>query len=405
MTALPRGPLMGSLPAAPPRTAPEAPNTLLGRRAARARELMLTEDLDGLVVPSKGHITQYGAVEFLTGYTPVARMAYAVMTRAGRGPLLVAPTPADRWFASRQAEAPEVVQVGTGNVGVHHDLAGAAADVLAQEGVAGGRIGVSGLSSVLPVADFEALRRALPHAELVDADPLIARLKLLKEPEDVEELRRTVAIADAGFIAARQRIRPGVTDAEVVGAIREAVWARGARDALVFVSALPYFLSWPQGERLRSGDLVTIYVEIVGPTGYWVECGGMIALGSPDPEQMRVAEACLEAAQRAEQRLRPGCTAGDIASEIDAVARAGELHAGLWHGHGVGVDHDGPVVTVGDDTPLAPGMVIAVHPNFSTADERFGASAVDTYLVTEAGPKRLSAIPQEILRADWERGR
>jgi hypothetical protein len=62
---------------------------------------MAAEGLDGLLVASRGHITQYGGVEFFTGYTPVARMAYAVMARSGRGPVLVVPTPADRWYAGR----------------------------------------------------------------------------------------------------------------------------------------------------------------------------------------------------------------------------------------------------------------------------------------------------------------
>jgi Xaa-Pro aminopeptidase len=294
------------------------------------------------------------------------------------------------------------VQVGTGDVGSRSDLIGAAADVLAQEGIDSGRVGVTGLHSVLPVADFQTLRDALPRVEFVDADPLLAGLKLLKEDEEITEIRRTVAIADAGFTAARSLTRPGVTDSEIFGAIREVVSSRGARDALVFVSALPYFLSWPQGEALREGHLLTIFIEIVGPTGYWVECGGLLAIGRPEPEQLQVAEASLEAARRAETRLRPGATAGDVAREIDAVVAEHHLRAGLWHGHGVGVDHDAPVITQSDDTPLAAGMVIAVHPNFATADERFGASAVDTYLITEDAPERLSAIPQQILQAERE---
>jgi Xaa-Pro aminopeptidase len=379
------------------------PTTLLGRRAAHARELMLAEGLDGLVVPSRGHVTQYGDVEFLTGYTPVARMAYAVLTRSERGPVLIAPTPADRWFASRQPDAPEVRVAGGGDLlSGRDDLPGVVAAVLAEEGVDGGRIGVTGLRSLLPVGEYEGLRRALPHAELVDAAALMARLKLLKEEEELVEIRRTVAIADAGFGAAQRALRPGATDAEVGAAIREAVFARGARDALVFVSAEPFFLSWSQGRRFRGGDLATVYVEIVGPTGYWVEVGGIVALDTPEPEHLRVAEACLEAARRAEAFLRPGATAGDVARAIDGVAGEADLHSGLWHGHGVGVDHDGPVITGPDDTPLAAGMVLSVHPNFSTADERFGASTVDTYAITDTGAERLSTIPQRILRPNLE---
>jgi Xaa-Pro aminopeptidase len=376
-------------------------STLLEMRAAAAREAMDAEGLDALVAFSRGHVTQYGDVEFLTAYTPVARMVYAVMTRSGRGPVLIAPTPADRWYASRQPDAPEVRVAGGGDLlSGADDLPAAVAAVLTEEGVEGGRVGVTGMRSLLPVGEFESLRGALPDADLVDAGPLMARLKLVKSEEEVAEVRRTVAIGDAGFRAAQQALRAGVTDAEVGAAIRAEIFARGARDALIFVSAEPYFLSWAQGRPFRDGDLTSVYVEVVGPSGYWVEVGGLLALGEPQDEHLRVAAACHEAARAAAEKLRPGLPAGDAARAIDAVADAAGLRSGIWHGHGVGVDHDGPVITAAEELPLEAGMTISVHPNFCSADERFGASAVDTYLVTEAGAERLSAIPEGIQRPE-----
>lgn len=376
---------------------------LLEQRAEHARELMSAGGLDALVAVSRGHVTQYGDVEFLTAYTPVARMAYAVMTRSGRGPVLIAPTPADRWYASRLADAPEVRVAGGGDLlSGADDLPGAVAAVLAEEGADGGRVGLTGMRSLLPVGELESLRQALPRAEFLDAAALMSRLKLVKRDEDLAEMRRTVAIGDAGFRAAQRALRAGASDAEVGAAIRAEIFARGARDALIFVSAEPYFLSWSRGREFRDGDLATIYVEVVGPSGYWVEVGGMLALGEPDPEQMRAAEACLEAARAAEALLRPGVAAGEVAKAIDAVAEAAGLRSGIWHGHGVGIDHDRPVITAAEELPLAAGMVVSVHPNFATADERFGAGAVDTYAITETGAERLSAIPPEILRPDPE---
>jgi Xaa-Pro aminopeptidase len=398
MNSIPRD--IARLGLAPEAGRPEpAEGSLLARRAARAKELMRAAGLDALIVPSKGHVTLYGDVEFLTGYTPVARMAYAVLIESRARPVLIAPTPADRWYAERMQDPPEVRVAGQGDLlSGRDDLAGTAASVVLEAGLESGRVGLAGLRSLLPVGEFDALRRALPRAELVDAGDLMSRLKLLKGEDELAEVRRTVAIADAGFVAARAALRPGATDAEVGAAIRQAVFARGARDALIFVSAETHFLSWSQGRRFRNGDLTTIYVEIVGPTGWWVEVGGTVALGEPDPAQLAVAEAALEAARAAEKQLRPGATAGDVGRAIDEVAAAHRLQTGIWHGHGVGVDHDGPVITAADDTPLAAGMVIAIHPNFSTADERHGASAVDTYVITDDGFRRLSAVPQEVLR-------
>jgi Xaa-Pro aminopeptidase len=50
------------------------------------------------------------------------------------------------------------------------------------------------------------------------------------------------------------------------------------------------------------------------------------------------------------------------------------------------------VITAADATPLRPGMAISVHPNFSTADERLGASVADTYLITDGPAARLSRL-------------
>jgi Xaa-Pro aminopeptidase len=72
---------------------------------------------------------------------------------------------------------------------------------------------------------------------------------------------------------------------------------------------------------------------------------------------------------------------------------------GIWHGHGVGVDHDPPVITAADVTPLVPDMVISVHPNFTTADERLGASVADTYVIGDGSPQRLSRLDPGLYRA------
>ena len=111
-----------------------------------------------------------------------------------------------------------------------------------------------------------------------------------------------------------------------------------------------------------------------------------------------LAEATRAAAAAAEAALRPGRTAGEVAAAIDAVVERHDLRAGIWHGHGVGVDHDLPVVTAGDRTVLLERMAISVHPNFSTADETLGASVADTYVVRDGTPERLSTGSRELAR-------
>ncbi len=376
---------------------------LHAKRVRHGRELMAQDGLDGLLVYSRGHVTEYGAVEFLAGYTPVSRPAYAALT-ARTGPVLIVPTPADRWHAARTGVAEEIRVAGEGNViSKQGSLVGEAVGALKGAGVAGGRIGVAGAATILPAGDHQALRDGLPAAELVAADDLLAQLKAIKEPLEIDHARSTARLADTGFLAAQTRLREGVSPAQLGGAIRERVFSGGARDALIFVSAEPYFLSWPSEEPLRGGELVTVFVEIVGPSGYWVEVGGLLALGEPSPRSSEVAAACLEAASRAEVELHPGRTAQDVARAVERVAARHELRSGIWHGHGVGVDHDTPVIGATDQTALQAGMVLAVHPNFTTADEQHGASVVDTYEIAASGPQRLSSIPQRVLTPEEQR--
>jgi Xaa-Pro aminopeptidase len=348
-----------------------------------------------LVVAGRGIISQYGYLEYVTGYCPVIRAAYAVLGREGE-PTLVVPTAADAWYAHRVAGLADIRVAGQGDVlSEFDDLASGVAAALRDRGAVD-RIGVVGLRHIVPTADYEALRSALPRASLSDATALVADVKAVKEEAEIEEMRRTAENADEGFAACLPLLSAGASAWGAAAAVEQAVRSRGAREVLVFLSAGPYFLRRPDPHPFRNGDLVTAYVEITGATGYWVELARLIALGGIDAQRADLAAATLRAAGDSAAELRAGRAAGAVARVIDDRAAQHDLRSGIWHGHGVGVDHDAPVITAGDATPLAERMVVAIHPNFSTRDEAVGASVADTYVVRDGPPERLSSIPQEL---------
>ena len=372
------------------------------RRAARlaaVRAAMREAGYGALVVAGRGIISQYGYLEYVSGYSPVVRAAYSVIGPEGDAALVV-PTVADAWQARRLAGLEDVRVAGQGDLySEYDDLAAGVASAVADHGAAAETVGIVGLRHIVSAGDLEQLRARLPNARLVDATQLLAELKAVKDAEELDELRRTAAVADAGYEAALASLRAGAVAREVCAATEEAVRTRGARgEVLIFVSAAPYFLRRPDEERFAPGDLVTAYVELTGPTGYWVERAGLVAIGALDGARAELAEATRAAAAAAEAALRPGRTAGEVAAAIDAVVERHDLRAGIWHGHGVGVDHDLPVVTAGDRTVLLERMAISVHPNFSTADETLGASVADTYVVRDGTPERLSTGSQELAR-------
>lgn len=360
---------------------------------------MAAHGLAALVVAGRGVISQYGYLEFLAGYCPIVRAAYAVV--GAEGPVaFIAPTAADAWSARRVAGLEDVRVAGQGDViGEYDDLVGGVVSALAERGATESCVGIVGLRHIMPVADYELLRSRLPHASLVDATALLAEVKALKAEEELMQIRSTARIADAAFEAGLETLRPGATGWEVAAAIEHAARARGARgEVLVFLSTGPHFLARPEPHPFASGDLVTVYVELTGPTGYWVEQARLVALGDLDDARAELAAATLDAAAAAERELRVGRVAGDAARMIESFVAKYGFSSGIWHGHGVGIDHDLPVITAGDSTRLAERMVIALHPNFATPDASLGASVADTYIVRDGAPERLSRVPQELHR-------
>jgi Xaa-Pro aminopeptidase len=374
-----------------------ATSSLIRRRGQRIWQRLEAARLDAIVVFGHGTIGGYGYLMYACGYAPVLRAAHVVLFR-DEDPVAVVSRRADAWHASTRAGIVDVRVASARENGEWDGLGGGVTSVLHERRAEGGRIGVVGMRHVASAWEAERLRVLLPKAELVDVTADVAAVKAVKDPEDIAELEATAAIADEAFEAFLAQVAPGVTGWQMNGVIEAAARSRGVKDSLVFVSSGAFFSDRPTAESFAEGDLLTVYVEIVGPTGYWVELARLVALGSIDNERAAVASACLEAGRAAEEALVAGCSVGDVARVIEGIAAAAGTRSGSVHGHGVGVDHDAPVITSDNETLLESDMVISLHPAFSTADEKLGASVADTYVVGTGHPRRLSRLDPGLIR-------
>lgn len=372
-------------------------NEQLLARCAAAVDAMREPGLDVMVVAGRGSVGLYGFIEYLGGYSPLARAAYVVLS-ADHEPVVVQPTAADQALATARTGL-DVRVAGEGDIiGQGDGVAAAVADVIRELGHEAGRIGIVGLHHIVSVGAYRTIVDALPEAELTDATGVLAALKASKSPEELEAVRASVGVADAGMRALAERLAPGVTGWELNGEVERAIRCRGARYSLIFVSAAPFFIQAPESRPFDEGDLVTAYVEMTSADGYWVEQARLFALGDLDDEAEQLAEACLAAAADAEALLEPGRPVAEIAAAIER--RADEVGAisGIWHGHGVGIDHDVPVIAASSSATIPDGAVISIHPNFNSVSGRFGASVADTYGVHGGGADRFSDIPRDLAK-------
>lgn len=364
----------------------DAKSKLQAARLAGVWDEMETAGYDALIVAGRGLLTQYGYLEYVLGYCPLVRLTYAVVI-PGRQPVLVTPTSSDAWYAGMATDLADVRVAGQGDViSTQDNLPAAVAKVLVDYGLERAKIGLVGLKHIVPVGDYQDFVAALPDTKLEDATGVVGRAKAVKSAQEQAEVLRSCEIADAGMRAFEEHAAIGKTGWELWGEMQKAVRSQGAREVLIMVSNDPFFNAPPRDEPLQTGDLVCVYTEITGPNGFWVERASLYEFGVTSDAKREIAELCLASHAAAADMLVVGSTAADVAGAIEGTVVDSDVEFGIWHGHGVGVDHDTPVITATDNTVLVPGMTIAIHPNFTDQAQTIGASVADTYIVQEQGP-------------------
>jgi Xaa-Pro dipeptidase len=149
--------------------------------------------------------------------------------------------------------------------------------------------------------------------------------------------------------------------------------------------------------RFEVGDMLV--TETSAPIwGYNAELERGMVIGQPTDEQRRLFEHTVASQEAAFTAIRPGATCADVDR---AVLRYLEQHDLLpyWRqhtGHGIGLrNHEAPVLDLGDETRLEPGMVFTVEPGlYDSALGGFRHS--DTVVVTDDGMEKLTDYPTDL---------
>ncbi|KAA9027079.1 aminopeptidase P family protein [Niallia endozanthoxylica] len=362
----------------------------MNQRWKKLENEMETLDLDIVLIYGKGIITQYGNLYYFGGYYPILRHGFVIKIK-GQQPIAYYNTRADYYLAKEKGTIKDVRFVGTGDVIQAEDpLLVELANVI--NAASPKKVSIVGLKENMNIKQYEFLMNHI-KGEIVDGTGMVAKIKSYKSPEEMEMVKNSFVLAEKSYAAFEEVIQPGKTCAEIAGEIERIARGNGAIDTLIFIEEGPFFLRKPTKKVISENALVTCYVELIDENGYWVEKGGLIAVGNLSNEMRELADACVQAMEEVKKTIKPGITVGEIAYAINKQIAHLDVKIGIWHGHGVGVDHDIPVISDNGTDVIEEGMVLSVHPNFANAKEEFGASIADVFIVTKDGAESLSKLP------------
>jgi Xaa-Pro dipeptidase len=364
------------------------------RRYTSIRDAAAADDLDAVVVCGNEYTGFEGAVRYVSGFRILHRYAYVVIPH-DEEPSIVFPREArwvgehgEAWLADRVfAEHPgEWIRRRAADRGWR-------------------RLGVYGLDFVMAVRDYAAI--ADGAVELVGWDAGFDLARAVKSAAELDSVRESMRINEAGVRAVLDAFEVGKTEAELMAEAERAFTAMGCyRTTMDMILGGPEGSAWPEFKfpsperRLERDDLVLYGLEVAGPGGHWVELSRPICAGSPSTETSAAMDAYIEYYDSAKQTIRSGATAHDVHRAVSKGFVERGFTLGHVTGHSIGmtmIEH--PRIGEGNDTELREGMVVSMHPHAITADERACLYMQDTWLVTAGGGVPLSDLPLRIFSA------
>ena len=266
----------------------------------------------------------------------------------------------------------------------------------------GGAPVATAVTDAMPALHLLPLTAKLGELPVLATD-VLRTLRMIKDPAEIDALRKAGAAIDRVHARVPEFLAPGRTEADVAADIDKAIVAEGhSAAAFIIVGSGPHGAD-PHHEvsdrELQAGDIVV--VDIGGPyePGYNSDSTRTYSLGEPSPEVAEQYSILQRAQQVAVQAVRPGVTA----EQVDAAARDVLADAGLADyfvhrtGHGIGLSvHEEPYIVAGNDLPLQPGMAFSVEPGIYFPG-KWGARIEDIVIVTADGAEPVNHRPHELI--------
>jgi Xaa-Pro aminopeptidase len=261
-----------------------------------------------------------------------------------------------------------------------------------------------------PPADIgliNTLRERFYWLQFKNIAELIHTMRWVKEPYEIECLRRAFAIHSEIYTQIMRTIKPGnneslvqaIFDYEIRIRPDEVTAGLDLYDNSIIAAAganatIAHYMD--NNQEIKDGDLVLIDAG-VAYNGYYSDITSTFpANGRFSPRQRDLYNIVLEAQKRAIATMRPGASQLEAHKAVyDCFDEHGLSQYGYGNcGHPVGLNiHD---ATRNGDQPLQPGVVLVIEPFLAIPEEGIGIRIESGVLITEDGHEILPEPPKEI---------
>ncbi|MEM3041692.1 MAG: Xaa-Pro peptidase family protein [Nitrososphaerota archaeon] len=274
------------------------PQETISKRLSKLRHHMKLEGIDLFVLQSRYNISYFCGLENISGHlfvTQVGKPVFYVIDKQLRQALDLGSI---------------AVQVVRGQPDYEDQLFNEVAQEL------GGSKNIA--FDLLDIANYQKMVERLGILPVLGGS-IIRSIQRFYDSNELEMVRRAASIADAGFEAARQTLRPGVRELEVLGQMQYTFRKEGSEwDSFrVFGSGLAsaYSEALPTNRVIKRGDMV--FIDI-GPIykGYRADITRTYIVGEPSAEQRRILDSLVDVELNAIGLAKVGKKAYELDAQV-----------------------------------------------------------------------------------------
>jgi len=246
-------------------------------------------------------------------------------------------------------------------------------------------------------------------ATLYDKSELISHFRAIKSPAEITYVKKAAELADMAMEAAWKHAHAGVNESKILAEMQGAIFNGGGdypANEFIIGSGKNALLCRYQSEKRNLDQIDQLSIEWAGTyKHYHSAMFRTIPIGEINEKQKKMYEACAEALNACEDKLKAGNTVGKVFdihakifdklgyknSRMNACGYSlGALFAPNWM--------DWPMLYTGNPYKIQPGNVFFMHMILMDSDNQLAMNLGETYLVTESGNERLGKKKLDLVK-------
>jgi len=322
----------------------EIPQKEFTSRIRRIQAEMEKAELDVVLVHSNE--ADFANVRYLSDYWPIFEQSGVLVPLQGEPILLIGPE--SETFArdrSRIEKIRKILNYRESAEPDYPDIPISSFKKVFQEACGDRkirRLGIIGYS-ILPLPIYEEVKNTLPQADIVRVDEIIFNMRVIKSANEIDLLREASRIAELAIAKVLDRLKPGMSELQVVGIAQKAIYDNGAEyegmpQYVLSGTNTTHAISRPSHKILQKNELVQLNISArVG--GYAASIGRPVYLGKMPSEMKEIVQVGLDAHVKTRESIKAKTEASQVVKGFYDFIKSKGYEKNVLYGpcHGIGL--------------------------------------------------------------------